>query len=149
MADGAKLYDLIHGLTVEQLGGVGAPEQVVRDRIASIVRQHTFQVYDSIAIYYLELLPPIRTVARACGYAVGLHGSMSRDFDLIACPWSHEAKSAEELAEAVRESCGGPFEGNITEKPHGRRAWTIRISGHAYVDLSVMPRYEIHVGSTC
>lgn len=32
-------------------------------------------------------------VARGCGYAIGLHGSMKRDVDLIAVPWTDEARA--------------------------------------------------------
>lgn len=106
-----------------------------------------------IALYYLGVLDLIRDVARGMGYAVGLHGSLQRDFDLIACPWCEEAKSAEELVEAIRCAIGGacaPIETSFNEKPHGRRAWTIYFTGKAaqeqsttpIIDLSVMPRTE-------
>jgi hypothetical protein len=37
--------------------------------------------------YYTSLLPELRRVAREYGYELGLHGSMTRDLDLIAAPW--------------------------------------------------------------
>lgn len=84
-------------------------------------------------------------VARNHGYAIGLHGSMNRDLDMIAVPWTEEASPAEDLVEAIRVDLSGELlrepNGAITvEKPHGRRAWGIRLPhSHAYVDLSVMP----------
>lgn len=106
-----------------------------------------------IALYYLGVLDLIRDVARGMGYAIGLHGSLQRDFDLIAVPWSDEAKSAEDLVEAIRVAVNGacaPIETSFTQKPHGRRAWSIYFTGGdaqkqcttPIIDLSVMPRME-------
>lgn len=106
-----------------------------------------------IALYYLGVLDTIRAVARGMGYAVGLHGSLQRDFDLIAVPWSDDAKPAEELVEAIRVAVNGacaPIETSFCKKPHGRRAWSIyftdddarRQSTTPIIDLSVMPRLE-------
>jgi hypothetical protein len=61
----------------------------------------------SIAIYYLNLLPEIRKIAEAHGYAIGLHGSMMRDFDLIAAPWIEDASPAEVLVEKIRAAVNG------------------------------------------
>lgn len=39
-------------------------------------------------------MPPIdriRELAKEIGYAIGAHGSLERDLDLIAAPWSEEA----------------------------------------------------------
>lgn len=96
---------------------------------------------------YVALIEPIRRVARQFGYAIAQHGTLARDIDLIAVPWSDEAVAAELLVEAIAELVksyeGGAF-GTIDRdcprsKPHGRRAWSIQ--GWAfYIDLSVMPR---------
>lgn len=106
-----------------------------------------------VALYYLGLLDDIRACARGLGYAVGLHGTMQRDFDLIACPWSEDARPAEELVTAIASLVGGDVHlPHVEEKPHGRRAWLIRLNndvpaqrafsislGTAIIDLSVMP----------
>jgi hypothetical protein len=86
----------------------------------------------------------MRDVARAHGYALAIHGSLTRDFDLVAVPWTPEASDADTLVAAI---CADnqllvtvPDKG---DKPHGRRCWTLQgISGlgHGWVDLSVMPR---------
>lgn len=99
---------------------------------------------------YQELLPILRRIAHANGYAIGLHGSGQRDLDLIAVPWTAEAVTAEELVERLVEACegtnrAGVLEPGIAERPHGRRSWSIMLSGsqlfyeHPYIDLSVMP----------
>jgi hypothetical protein len=99
----------------------------------------------SIALYYIKIaLPAIEKVAHEHGYAVGVHGSMMRDFDLIAAPWSIDASSSGVLAEAVAKAIGGyilaeNFGDNPMPKPHGRVGYTIMVGGGAYIDLSVMP----------
>jgi hypothetical protein len=97
--------------------------------------------------FYLRKLPAIRRVARAHGYAVGVHGSLTRDFDLIAAPWTDEAADADTLAAAVREAVGGYLRCQSAAetahaKPCGRRAYVILTDlwPGRYVDLSVMPR---------
>ncbi len=109
---------------------------------------------DNRAATYAWMVPHISTVARQLGYAIGLHGSMGRDLDLIAVPWTDAAAPNEVLVEAIREAVGGFIRNdpqteenryyldtkNPTDKPHGRRAWSIYFSGHRfYIDLSVMP----------
>lgn len=94
---------------------------------------------------YLTLLPGIREVARKHGYAIGVHGSLKRDFDLIAAPWEYEAASADKLAEAVRKIVGGVFASDKpTDKAYGRKGWCIHLPKHlygrGYIDLSVMAK---------
>lgn len=111
---------------------------------------------DPKAAMFAWMIPQIAQVARVYGYAIGVHGSMNRDLDLIAVPWTEGAAPAETLVEAIRESVDGfirndpPTEGNQYygdtcnpgDKPHGRKAWSIYFSGRRfYIDLSVMPRF--------
>jgi len=105
-----------------------------------------------------KLIKPLRARARELGYALGVHGTLLRDIDLIAAPWSRDAVSARHLAEALRIEAerviGFAFdrdasrsnnphyfnEGSPGHKPHGRRCWTFHLGGGPYIDLSVMPR---------
>ncbi len=94
---------------------------------------------------YATLLPVLIPVARRHGYSLAVHGSMLRDFDLIAVPWTSTAKPAWRLAEAMRRKVRGFWKENDTNgsrsaKPHGRRCWSIHLGGGGYIDLSVMPR---------
>ncbi len=112
------------------------------------------------AAAYAWMIPHITSVARECGYAIGLHGSMNRDLDLIAVPWVDDAISADDLIEKIRESVdgyivpdgtrGGKFDPisnsfvdaivhNPSYKPHGRLAWNIHVSDGFCIDISVMP----------
>lgn len=100
-----------------------------------------------VAKGYCRIIGPMRESARALGYALAVHGSIKRDIDIVAIPWTEEAVDAQQLADAMRDvvrvvigfgeyGCDGPFP---RPKPHGRRCWTIHFWG-TYVDLSVMPR---------
>ena len=102
-------------------------------------------------------------VARAKGYALAIHGTVTTDLDLIACPWVDDAAPAEELKDALMAHLGAcDYEGLLrrqgyteaeaqqileaqgkataTPKPHGRVAWNLYMDFGAKVDLSVMPR---------
>ncbi|MBI1682373.1 hypothetical protein [Caulobacter hibisci] len=110
----------------------------------------------AIRAFCERLIPPIQAAARAVGYAVAVHGSMERDLDLLAFPWTADA--ADELAavEAIRlavaEASGGRCLRNqeVGEKPHGRRSYTLLLFSdqciesaagcHPFIDLSVAPR---------
>lgn len=109
----------------------------------------------SRALVFATYLASLQQVARECGYALAVHGSMATDLDLIAVPWVPEAVSAEDLIEALRTShVGGTIgktygvdgpRGGPEDKPHGRRAWSIYFDEACtgpYLDVSVMPRAE-------
>ncbi len=37
--------------------------------------------------FYAVCLPEMQRIAKGCGYNLIVHGSMDRDFDLVAIPW--------------------------------------------------------------
>jgi len=82
----------------------------------------------------------IRELAREVGYAIGVHGSLERDLDLIAAPWVADAVGPLELAEHIAYGLGGnvvDFERQ--DKPCGRWACNIHTPGWTkMIDLSVM-----------
>lgn len=89
------------------------------------------------------LIVPLREVARRHGYALAVHGSLSYDIDLIACPWLDIVTSPESLAEAIHKAvdaiAGTSKIDGPEQKPFGRQAWSIHMGCGPYVDLSVMP----------
>lgn len=110
---------------------------------------------------YARLAALLAERAEQLGYAIGVHGSLSRDLDLIAVPWTDTAVDVSALIESLRECCGGYILADGTPaarfdpeskawiekpikspeaKPHGRLAWSINLGGGAYIDLSVMPK---------
>ena len=88
-------------------------------------------------------LPDIKLIwklAREVGYAVGVHGSLKRDFDLIAAPWTDEAVEPLDLILHVCHGLKGKLIGEIVKKPQGRIGVNIQLNGwFKVIDLSVMP----------
>jgi hypothetical protein len=95
-----------------------------------------------------EILEPLRKIARQHGYAIAVHGSLSKDIDLLAVPWVKKASSYEDLANAVCEVFNKYFEhacinGKFTEQPHGRISCAIVMaSSPVFIDLSIIKPKE-------
>jgi hypothetical protein len=90
------------------------------------------------------ILPAMRETARFHGYAIAVHGSLKRDIDLVAVPWTEHAVPPDELVRCLRGAVGGVL-GNCLQigepghKPHGRVAYTLVHPGFAgEIDLSVV-----------
>jgi hypothetical protein len=101
---------------------------------------------------YTWIWPALVAAGRRQGYALALHGSMARDLDVVAVPWTEEAGSEEDLIAEIAEAVqvylpdgSDPLQDPRfapSDKPHGRRAWSLHMGGGAYIDLSIMPRKE-------
>jgi hypothetical protein len=105
--------------------------------------------------YWDILQKPLRHVARRCGYALAVHGSLGYDIDLIAVPWRDSAIQAENLVEHIRAAAAEIIgtclirerdKGHVPEKkPCGRLAWSLYLVPDdpgflgPYLDLSVFP----------
>lgn len=92
-------------------------------------------------VYAAALYPQLAEIARNHGYALAVHGSLRRDFDLIAVPWVPNPSHPRDVIEAfvsqfaIREIGGEP-----TTKEHGRIAYTLAVGfGECAIDLSFMP----------
>lgn len=103
---------------------------------------------------YEGLIPTIKRIARRCGYAAAIHGTLTRDCDVLAAPWTKQAVLPVTLAARLHAAiCRYPLSASsfrrqkTSEKPHGRIAYVLYVGCyyrgkkcHAlYVDLSVMP----------
>jgi len=107
-----------------------------------------------MAAAYLAFYPVLCEVARAHGYCLAIHGTLGRDMDLIAIPWTEDAADAPTLITALKEKTGSCTHGwendrffkdcAPTDKPHGRKAYSLHLtergSEGAYFDVSVMPK---------
>ena len=71
-----------------------------------------------------RLVGRIREVARLGGWAIGIHGTMARDIDLIAVPWTENAVSCETLVSLIVNEIGYTTQGQPITKPRpgGRRS---------------------------
>lgn len=94
-----------------------------------------------IAAFYHLYLARIKKVANAHGYAMTLHGSMSRDCDICLIPWTEEAEARGVVIGAIANELGiSLLPDDPGVKPHGRLAWTLTLSGECFFDVSVMPK---------
>lgn len=99
-------------------------------------------------LFYLNMLGLLTAKAKELGYNLAIHGSLNRDFDLIAVPWVEEARSEWRLVYELAKACGGripdstPEFPNPERKPHGRMAWSIFVTEKLYLDVSVIQRIK-------
>jgi hypothetical protein len=118
----------------------------------------------SLPAAYVGIFPILSERARALGYALTLHGSLARDMDILAMPWTEKAVDAATLVAALKASITflkvdlamDDFTEELTyddpkrkgrvlgpeDKPHGRKAWCISLGAGAVIDISVVPREE-------
>ena len=105
---------------------------------------------------YAVMYPGLVAIARKHGYALAIHGSMKRDFDLIAVPWVGDAGEPFAMIMEMKEAVQGVFtnhemehlsvqaKGHPTLKAHGRLCWSIHLTNEGafgpYLDICVMPR---------
>ena len=98
----------------------------------------------SIAPMYAALYPGLCEVARSMGYALAIHGTLTRDVDLIAVPWVDDVSPVESLIDALFARIALCVDGTCDQvdgpecKPRGRQAWTICIDHGASIDISVI-----------
>lgn len=84
-----------------------------------------------------------RIAAWQFGWAITLHGSFTRDLDLVAIPWTDRACDVERLIAAIEYRTGLKRQGPPSDKPHGRKAVSLLFPDAEdcrWVDLSIMPR---------
>ncbi len=103
------------------------------------------QVKPNNAPGYCAIYPGMAEIFVSHGYALAIHGSMVRDFDLVAIPWVECPSSVENI---IAEICKKyaihyvPSETNPKENLHGRVCYTLFAWGDWKFDLSFMP---VHV----
>ncbi|MDO8180165.1 MAG: hypothetical protein Q7T62_18105 [Undibacterium sp.] len=99
----------------------------------------TFTPHESFTELKLPSIDRIRELAKEVGYAIGVHGTLERDLDLIAAPWSDDAIGNKGLMDHIAKGMNARII-SIERKPLGRYAATIQIDGwFKPIDLSVCP----------
>lgn len=92
-------------------------------------------------VYAAALYPELCPIFHRHGYALAVHGSLARDFDLIAVPWSEHVSPPDVVMAGVTGEFAVELIGNLKTKQHGRLCQTISIGhGNCSIDLSFMPR---------
>lgn len=95
---------------------------------------------------YAQYYGMLTSIAAEHGYAIALHGSFTRDLDLVAVPWTQAASLPAVLLKAVFECIGWTHDEDTaervyqdrTEQPHGRTSYAIPTGAGGYIDLSIM-----------
>ncbi len=100
-----------------------------------------------LPVLYANYYAILVGVAREHGYALALHGSVTRDLDLVAIPWAEKSRSPSELVHAFATVLGVlPESITSAPKPHRRTAFTLPTDGGGYIDLSIInPETDSHV----
>jgi len=92
---------------------------------------------------YARIFTIARCLAWQEGYALAMHGSFTRDLDMVAIPWTDAACDPLKLAKRIAQAADLELHGEPGQKPHGRLAFTMLFKAFGdprFVDLSVMPR---------
>lgn len=99
-----------------------------------------------LAPWYAFAYAKLDRIAHRHGYALALHGSMARDLDLIAVPWTEDADPPEKLLRSIARFITAGAKDirydvpHASKKPHGRLAYTFPLGmSDQFLDVSVMP----------
>lgn len=89
--------------------------------------------------YAAAMYPDLAAIFHRHGYALACHGSLARDFDLIAVPWSETVSKAEDVLKDVTSELALTLCGEPEQKKHGRIAYTLACGfGECAIDLSFL-----------
>lgn len=94
----------------------------------------------SYAPVYCAMYPDLKKIVEKFGYALTVHGSLQRDFDLVCIPWRDgEVGTHREVLDAIESEFAVRSVDDGEKKPHGRTAYALSIGyGECYMDLSFM-----------
>lgn len=107
-------------------------------------------------LFYANCYQGLKEIALKYGYNLLIHGSLNRDFDLVAIPWAEEIGSYEEMLNEFVENLGGHIMPETEELRqitancyHGRRIYVINLNRGGkktnyedpqwYLDISILP----------
>ncbi len=99
------------------------------------------QIQPNYAPFYAgALYPKLAKIFQKHGYALAVHGSMARDFDIIAVPWGEKLSRPEEVLKEITDGFVIHVVGEPDTKRYGRIAYTISVGfGDCALDLSFFP----------
>lgn len=89
---------------------------------------------------YAALYPQFAEITRKHGYALAIHGTMNRDFDVVALPWAETVSTPSVVVAELIKSFALTSVGEPTEMRYGRICYTLSIGfGECFADVSFMP----------
>lgn len=94
----------------------------------------------NFAAVYVCLYPELAEIARSHGYAMAVHGSVARDFDLVCIPWAEKVDPPEAVVDSIVNKFAIRKVGDMKAMRHGRVAQKLSIKfGECAIDLSFTP----------
>lgn len=108
------------------------------------------QTYGIVDPDYARVFTQARIIAWQYGFACVMHGSFTRDLDLLLVPWEDRAHDGiiVPILKQIAAACDLQLNVDkdkvptVTAKPHGRREYTLHFPGfhdRRWVDVSVLP----------
>lgn len=92
---------------------------------------------------YCALYPELAEIARKHGYALAVHGSLARDFDLIGIPWVEFPSDSQAVVDEIVSTFAIRQIGEPDVTFHGRRRYSVSIGhGECFLDLQFMPTQD-------
>ena len=86
-------------------------------------------------LVYCAFFPILREIANERGWALAIHGSVVRDFDLIAVQWEEGSCDAETLIAAFCEATGGISQKVPTNEKPNRSHYAVMLWDGGYLDI--------------
>lgn len=123
-------------------GGVFAAGALASERTP----EPAAQAFGIIDPDYARIFTQARIIAWQYGYACLAHGTFTRDLDLLLVPWAdRHVPDASGVVNRIADVAGLRLQGPPSDKPHGRKAWTLLLPGFSevrWVDVSAFARHE-------
>jgi len=94
----------------------------------------------NFAPVYACLYPQLAEISRKHGYALAVHGSMGRDFDLVCIPWVETPSKPHVVVDEMVETFAIKTVGEPEIREHLRIVFTLAVKfGECFIDLSFTP----------
>lgn len=108
-------------------------------------REHV--ITNGRAVFYASMWEDLKNAALNCGWALGLHGSLNADMDIMAMAWVEDAKPIDEMIKAIESCFTIPETGFYKQttvskdKPNNRVVYTVHIFADFYLDINVIQTF--------
>ncbi len=94
----------------------------------------------NMAPIYACMYPELAEQARSSGWALAVHGTMVRDFDLVYVPWVRDPCEPKVVVQKACSYFAVEQVGEPVETYHGRMIYTVKLKfGESFLDMSFMP----------
>lgn len=88
-------------------------------------------------VYAAAMYPGLAKIFQKHGYALAVHGSLARDFDIVAIPWVKDVSDKDTVLKEVTTTYAVTIVGEPEVKEHGRVVYTLSVGfGECAIDLS-------------